>query len=255
MQTLQRMFSIINLLEEHGELRLQDFTHHLSMDKSTVYRFLSYLSDQKYVRRDDGTSFYRLGIRFVTIASHILKNIDTRSIAHPYLIELEKITREVIHLVYFDRNCAVYIDKVESDQPIQMSSYIGKTATLYSTAAGKVLLAFKELPERNRILKRLMLARRTENTITETSVLEKQLEKITIDGYAIDDGENEKGICCIAGPIRNQEEEVNAAISISAVSSRMPLDELLLYKDQLLEKCRSVSGELGYVEPLSLDRK
>ena len=61
-----------------------------------------------------------------------------------------------------------------------------------------------------------------------------------------DKEENEKGICCIAAAIRNHSGKVIAGISVTAVEISMDMDELLKYKDMLLEKADLISKSLGY---------
>jgi IclR family KDG regulon transcriptional repressor len=245
-KTLDKFYKIVDLLAEHNGLRLQEIADSLGMNKSTVYRFLSSLLDHGYIKKDEDTSRYSLGLRFINIAEEIKDKLDLRKIVHPYLLEIGKLTGDTIHLTVFDGKSAVYIDKVESNRPVRMYSKIGNIAPIYCTAVGKAVLAFQSDQAIKDILNNTVLKRHTENTITNVDMLLKEMESIRSNGFAVDDGEHEKDICCIASPIRDHDKTVNAAISISAVKSRFDLQGLLRYKDFLREQCEKISRELGY---------
>lgn len=245
-KTLERVFKIIDLLESKDELKLQEIANYSGIHKSTVSRFLKTLLEYNYIKKNKENLKYSLGIKFVNISSIILKKLDLRNIVHPYLIELGKLTGEATHLVIFDGNVAVYIDKVESEHPIQMYSRIGNIVPLYCTAVGKIILAFQDDELINTIIDDIKFVRHSDNTIIDKEVLKKTLTKIRIEKVAVDRGENEEGIICIAAPIFHHNKKVNASISISAVKSRIDLETLLQYKDILLEKSNIISKELGY---------
>ena len=246
MKTLDRFFKIIELLENDNNLRLQDISNILNINKSTIHRFLKVMLEHNLVKKNVENGKYSLGLRFLNIATKIIDSIDIREIAHPYLTELGKITGETIHLTTFDGKNVVYIDKVESEKPIRMYSKIGNIAPMYCTAAGKVILAFQEKEKINEIIKKIKFVRYTKNTITNEKELRNCLEEIRKRGYDIDDCEYEEGICCIATTIRDYSKRVNSAISISAVVLRMKLSKLLSFKDVLLEKGSLISEGLGF---------
>jgi IclR family transcriptional regulator, KDG regulon repressor len=247
-ETLKKFFRIIDLLENSSELRLKDIADKLEIDKSTIHRFLKTLLKYNFVRRNPDNKKYSLGLRFLNIATKLIDTIDIRNIAHPYLIELEEQSNETIHLMTFDGKRVVYIDKIESRKPIRMYSRIGNVAPINCTAAGKVILAFQSDDVRSKIIENLDFFPLTDNTIVDKEEFIKALKDIRSKGFAIDDSEHEKNICCIAAPIRDYSREVKYAISISAIKVRVDLPELVSFKDVLIDKANRVSKEMGFVE-------
>jgi DNA-binding IclR family transcriptional regulator len=247
-ETLERFFKIIDLLENSSELRLKDISDKLDIDKSTVHRFLKTLLKYNYVKINPSNKKYSLGLKFLNISTKIIDSIDIRNIAHPHLVELEKYTNETIHLTIFDGKRVVYIDKIESSNPIRMYSRIGNIAPINCTAAGKVILAFQKNEVVNDIIKDLDFIPLTKNTITDKGEFLKTLENIRKNGYAVDNSEHEENICCIAAPIRDYSRSVRYAVSISAIKTRMNLSKLVTYKDILIEKSNVISKELGFIE-------
>ena len=246
MKTLEKFFKIIELLENDNNLKLQDISNILNINKSTVHRFISVMLKYNFVTKNEENGKYSLGLRFLNIATKIIDSIDIREIAHPYLTELEKITGETIHLTTFDGKNVVYIDKIESEKPIRMYSKIGNIAPMHCTAVGKVILAFQKKEKINEIIKKVKFVRYTKNTITNEKEFRNCLEEIRKHGYAVDDCEHEEGICCIAIPIRDYSKRANSALSVSALVSRMNLSNLLSFKDVLLEKGNLISESLGF---------
>ena len=131
-----------------------------------------------------------------------------------------------------------------------MISYVGRRAPLHCTGLGKVLLAYLPEKERKRILFRKELPRLTENTITNKRELEKELNKVREQGFALDREENEKDVRCVAAPIRNYQGEVIAALSISSPIFRIEKNAQNNQKKALLEISKKISKRLGYNEKL-----
>jgi IclR family acetate operon transcriptional repressor len=69
------------------------------------------------------------------------------------------------------------------------------------------------------LLQRNGMPRRTDMTITDPDVYLEQLSAAARDGYALDDGEQEIGVRCVAVPV--QDAPVRLALSISGPAPRM----------------------------------
>jgi DNA-binding IclR family transcriptional regulator len=191
-----------------------------------------------------------LGLKLVELGQLLLSQLDLRKEAEPFLRDLAERIRETVHLVFLDRDEIVYIDKVETDQNpsgLRMASRVGLRNPAHSCAVGKVLLA--DLPEEglNNFIKGKGLPKRTENTITNPTPLKEHLNLVRAQGYAIDDEENEKGIRCVAAPIRNEVGRAVAAVSISGPAFRITkkvIQESL--KKEVMETALKISQRLGF---------
>lgn len=63
----------------------------------------------------------------------------------------------------------------------------------------------------------------TERTITDKETLINQLKIVRENGFAVDDMENEEGVCCMAAPVKDYEGKIVAAISISGPAARVTI--------------------------------
>ena len=250
-QSIERVSIILDVLSEYPQgLSLGPLSGKTGLNKGTAHRLLSSLVFLDYARQDAETKKYYLGFKLAELGNRLLSQIDLRTEARPFLMELAERTKETVHLVILDRLEVLYIDKVEADiQPtgLRMVSMLGSRIPAHCSAVGKVLLA--ALPEKNvkEMAQKWGLPRRTKNTITDPAKLLAHLRFVKKNGYALDDEENEIGVRCIGAPVRDQQGEVAAAISISVPAIRIETRVLqTALKDWVMQTALKISEKLGY---------
>ena len=112
-----------------------------------------------------------------------------------------------------------------------------------------MLLAYSPRKIVEEIIKKYGLQRYTSNTITRPDDFFAELEKIREQGYAIDNSEHEKHIHCIALPILNEFNELEAAISITGLVMDFPDDETVNKNIRLLQKTRDkIREKMNYAK-------
>ena len=250
-QSVERVSIIIDVLGEFPQgISFGDLSTKVDLSKGTTHRLLSTLAFLGYVRQDAQTKKYNLGFKLVELGNRLLSQIDFRTEAHSFLVDLAESTKETVHLVILDQNEVLYIDKVESNSHptgLRMASMLGSRIPAHCSAVGKVLLA--ALPEKqlDRLVSSKGLPRQTENTITDLGKLKEHLELVRKNGYALDKEENEIGIRCVSAPIHDQRGVVIAAISISVPASRMKAHVFKKkLKDQVIVTALNISRKIGY---------
>src|SRR5665648_501292 len=246
-KVLDKTFSILDILLQHGStMHMTEIAEKLGLYPSTIHRILDTLRHWGYVEQDSHTQKYRLGLKALELGMAKLHQMDLVREAAPCLKELVNQCNETVHLGALDGGEVLYLAKEESSQTIRMISYVGKRAPLHCTALGKVLLAYLSAEERKKILGEKVLLRLTENTITDKRELEKELDKIREQGFALDREENEKDVRCVASPIRNYQGEVIAAISISSPIFRIDINPQNNLNEVLIKTSEKISKKLGY---------
>ena len=250
-QSIERISLILDTLSVYPQgLGLGELAIKVNLTKGTTHRLLASLLYLGYVRQDIKTKQYNLGFKLVELGNRLLNQIDFRTEAHPFLVELAEQTKETVHLVILDRNEVLYIDKVEAnEQPtgLRMVSMLGSRIPAHCSAVGKVLLAALPPEKLDRLIKSQGLPMRTENTITEREKFYDHLQQVSKRGYALDKEENEIGIRCAGAPIFDQSGEVIAAISLSVPTIRVKMRELeTSLKDLVIETANKISSKLGY---------
>ncbi|HVO69393.1 MAG TPA: IclR family transcriptional regulator C-terminal domain-containing protein, partial [Aggregatilineaceae bacterium] len=115
---------------------------------------------------------------------------------------------------------------------------IGRKIPLHSTAVGKALLAFSDLPVPAH------LESETSRTITDLARLLEHLEHVRAQGYALDDEEHHEGVRCIAAPVYDYMGSAIATIGISGPTVRVTDDRIPELAQQVLAAARELSNDL-----------
>ncbi|HEX4164453.1 MAG TPA: IclR family transcriptional regulator [Bryobacteraceae bacterium] len=245
-QSLQRGLGILTLLaESENGLSATAIARAARLHTSTVHRFLINLEQAGYLHREIN-GIYRLGPRCISLGQSALKQLDVRRVSYSTLEELNRVTRETVHLIIRDHADAVYIDKFESLEPLRTFSRVGARVPLHCTAAGKILLAFMDPLAQCDLLENIELTRFTPNTVCSLKAFKDQLASVKRLGYGQDNEEHEPNIRCIAAPIWDAQGEVTAAFSVTAPSMRMPRSRVRELIPLLRGASLTISKRLGY---------
>jgi DNA-binding IclR family transcriptional regulator len=243
--TVAKALTIVEALAGQAEqgISLAELSAALSMPKSTVHRYLTTLTQLELAERW-GVDRFRLGTKVIELAGSFLANSDLRNESQADLDTLASQTQETIHLAVPSGAEVVYIAKVESKHALRMYSYIGARLPMYCTALGKAILAFGP-PGRTKEIVARKLKPRTPRTITSPEALESELETIRLQGFALDDEENEVGIRCVSAPIFDYTRLAVAAMSISGPSDRMDRRRCAELAPLVREAAQRVSRRMG----------
>lgn len=245
-QSVDRALEIIDILEDEPQgLGVTPLSKKMGVSKSTIYRLLSSLLNKEYVRQNEETQKYHLGLRLMQLGQTVTNQIDIRQVAAPVMERLVQDTGETVHLVVQDGNEIVYIDKIESQATIRMFSNIGKRAPMHCTGVGKAILSNLSDEEIDNIIKENGLEKFTNNTITDPQKLKEHLKEILMLGYSIDDEEHEMGIKCAASPIFNFKGEVIAGISVAGPIMRINDNKIQHMAKEVLKASKEISESLG----------
>ncbi len=246
-KSVSRALDIIALVSMKKEgLGVTEIANQMDINKSSVYRILTTLAQYGYIEQDVDSGRYRLGYTFLDISSKLLDSIDIRTEAKPYLQELGKVTDEVIHLVVYDHDEVVYIEKYEGTETLRMHSKVGRRAPMHCTGVGKAILAYLPAAKSDDIINRKGLPVHTKYTITDRAKFLSELEAVKQRGYALDLQENEVGITCIAVPIFDHAGNAVAALSVSGPTIRMTDERMEELKPHVLETGSNISKRLGF---------
>lgn len=245
-RSVAKALMIIDMLSYAPEgMPLGEIARKIGAPKSTIHGLLSTLCEYGFVEQSSIDGCYKLGVHLFELGMAVADNWDVRKIAAPYIERLLGEMQETIHLVILDNGEVLYIDKRESNQSLRIVSKIGARLPAHCTGVGKVLLAYMPPAEVKTIIERKGLSKYTRNTITDPYLLEKELQKIRHQGYAIDNEEIMDGLRCVAAPIRDHKGDVCAAISISGPAVRLDEDRLPVAIDRVTKTADEISAALG----------
>ena len=220
---------------------------HLSI--GSVQRVTYTLQKLGYLRKDEDIQKYSIGNNGLVLGLGIVKGLDLKRIAYPYLKELSAEINETVNLAVLDGIQIVYIDRVKTGQIININLNIGSKLPVYCTSMGKSLLAFLPNDELLELLNKITLRPITPHTITTKARLLKELEKVKETGFSVNDKELDIGLRSVAAPVRNEYGTVVAAVNIAVPSSRVTFEELRTkFASKVIHLSKVISEALGYRE-------
>lgn len=246
-QSAERIFQVLEMLADHGEMGLMELSTALGLHKSTVHRLLMSLIYMGYAKQNEKTQKYMLTYKLVNMSGKILDRMDIVEIAKPYLERLSNISGETVHLVRRDGSNILYIHKIEAKVgTIRMVSHVGMIHPMYCSGVGKAIMATLPEKEVKKIWDASVIERKTDKTIVRYEDMLITLEEVRKNGYALDDEENEEGVRCIAASLRGYGKSVKYAFSVSGPSSRMTKERVEELAVDIKKVQVELSRELGY---------
>ena len=246
-QTVQKALNLLEALVRSGQpRRLTELARQLGLTKPNVYRLLSTLSVLGYVKKDPQTSLYSPTLKLWEMGSLLVRDVDLVAVAGPRLRRLAEETHESVQLAVLDAGFVVYVDKVDSAQPLKAITTIGSRVPASVTSTGKAMLAW--MPTEALDMAFQQVKRYTPLTLTRRKDIEADLEEARLRGYSINKGEFRVGVSGIGVPLRDRSGSVVAAIGVWGAEKAIlgtRLDELA---HMAMIAARDVSRDLGFIE-------
>jgi len=241
----------IDLLEAlaraEGSCGVTELAKQLGLTKSNVHRLLKTLESRGFVSRDPEDSRYALALRLWELGSSVIDRLDVKRVAGPHLQQLAERTRETVHLSMLQEGDVVYVDKIDSPEPVRAYSRVGGRAPSYCVATGKALLAYA--PEELVQSVARALFPHTASTIRTEPALRRELDAIRARGFAINNGEWRESVWGLAAPIRQAPGRVVAAVGISGPAERLKPRRIKEFTPLVLATASTISAQLGYRAP------
>lgn len=238
---LEKALTILEIIgNDSNPLTINQIAKLSGIPLSSLYRVMNTLTELGFVNKDPTTRTYSLGLKLLYLGNQVKRQLPLIKIVRPFLEELTEKTGETSNLVMEENGEVVYVERVDTQNPLRITHMIGRKAPMYATGVGKCLLAWKDTQEVIRIINKTGMHKLTPNTITNLNELLEELQRVRERGYALDLEECEIGIRCVSAPLFLGEEVV-AAISISGPSVRLTDDKIPEYIPLVLKASQEIS--------------
>ncbi|MDA3625246.1 IclR family transcriptional regulator C-terminal domain-containing protein [Saccharopolyspora oryzae] len=168
----------------------------------------------------------------------------TAAFTRPVETELEKLAAELHEscaLTVRNGHHVTNVLSANAHRELAVQVQLGRSLPAYCTAMGRVLLSALPPEEVRTILEATDRVHHTANTVTDLDELLATVERARNDGYALGDEEFQVGIRSVAVGVRDASGTVAAALSVSAVASRVSTATLV---DTLLPKLRDAASSV-----------
>lgn len=247
-QSIERVFDIVEYIaNQRGSVTLSRVSEDLNLPVSTVHRLLGSLLERGYVEQAATNRQYKIGIRFIELASQYLRGLELRTEAVLFLRELSRRGGHPAMMATMMDDEIVYLERLD-EQGINLRNYsfIGQRRPLYSTGLGKAILMGLPKSKRDNLIARLELIPKTANTITDPERLKAELNLSLKRGYSRDNEEETLGFRCLAAPIKDYRNQVIAAVSTSWIEDFFDSVDEDKLASLVVETAMKISKRMGY---------
>lgn len=235
-QSLERAFELLEEMADAGGIvTLSQLASSTGLPTPTVHRLMQSLVAGGYVRKEPSHR-YALGPRLIRLGE--AAGLTLGAHAMPFLRQLAGDVGETANLAVLEGDSVVYLAQAQSRHSMRMFTEVGRRVMPHCTAVGKVLLARLDTEEVLQMVGRTGMPARTEHTLTEPGALLEELERISAQGYAVDDGEQELGVRCVAVAVPRA--PTRLALSVSGPSGRVTHERV----PEVVPQLRSVAEEM-----------
>jgi len=193
--------------------------------RASARRCLLTLTELGYLEYDG--KFYRPQPRLLSLGNRQLATRSLPEIAQPFLVTARDDLHESVSLAVLDGDTALFVARAEAERLVMTGISVGTRMDLYCSATGRVLLSGQSDDLVDAYLGRARLKARTKLTLTRKSALQEIIRHARAHGYATTDQELELGLRSIALPVKDSRGTLVAAISASASSARVTLQQMI----------------------------
>jgi DNA-binding IclR family transcriptional regulator len=253
-----RPLAVLEQLAAAGQsYTLSQLAARVHIPKATLLRLIDSLETHGYVTHipdsrgtDRGIA---LGPRAAQLALATLANNTFTRGCRSLLRSLVDVIGESCNLTALDGDTVLYIERVETAEPLRLHMQAGMRVPLHCTASGKLFLSHMSIVERRQILNRLTLTRKTNRTLTDPGLLAAELDRLAARGIGIDNEEFVLGMVAVAVPIVDATSgRVLACLAAHAPTARASLNDLLEAVPRMREAAVKLASLIDASEGLPL---
>lgn len=228
--TEHKMLRMLRMLEcvasASESVTIGQISMRLDIPKASAGRLVDVLVANRFLVRMPGDRGLIPGPRSTQLSTSVIGNSAFRRLSRAVLRALVDRLGETCNLSAFDGDRVLYLDRVETSQPLRMHLELGSRHPLHCTAGGKLFLSLLPRVEREALLDRVALNRMTPQTIVSRPMLTTELDKLAAQRVGWDEEEFVMGMVGLAVPIARPGERCNVALVCHAATARTTLTQL-----------------------------
>jgi IclR family transcriptional regulator, KDG regulon repressor len=245
-----RALDILELFLDRAQWSAREVAERLDLPRTTVHELLVTLVARSYLIPVPGQPVrYRLGMPLFQLGAAFAGQLDLVREAQGVARDVAAVCDEAVHVAVLEGPDVIYLVKVDSTHPVRMVSAVGRRLPAHCTAVGKVLLASLDPGGLDAVLMNGALPGMTPESITDPERLREHLDHIRAEGVAVDNGESDSAMRCVAAAIRDHTGTTVAAMSLSAPIIRWTPQACVEWSRLVREGAATLSTRMGYRAP------
>ncbi|MBV2145100.1 IclR family transcriptional regulator [Falsochrobactrum sp. TDYN1] len=224
--SLEKGLSVLQAFNDgRPSLTLTQVAAVTGLEKSAAQRFTATLVALGYLQKDQTTRQYSLTSRVLQLSANYLRCHVLLERATPYMLEWNSRIGEAVNLAEMDGADVIFLVRYRSRNVVGPALVAGSKFPWYISALGQAMVAYKPAGERNRILAATNPVSYASQTLTTREALEKRLETIRTDRFALTHRESFETEISLAAPIFGPSGDVVAAVGTAVVTPQWTVDD------------------------------
>lgn len=244
--TADRALDILGMFDEaKPTVGASEVADHLGVARSTAYRYVQSLVQSGFLEEAE-TGRFRLGRRILQLATIARRGLGLAEVARPVMRRLCADLGETILLTRLAGPAVVCLEREEaSTRRVRISYERGQVLPINAGASAFVLLAWLDAEHLEEILRTAPLERFTSRTLTSPVALKRRLAETAKQGFGLSQCELDENVLGVAAPIQDADGVVQAAISMAALTARVPNNRLPQVVCKIRAGAEEISGALA----------
>lgn len=236
-----RVINVLNIVDKYEQgLTFSDISEKLNIPKSTLSPILKTLVESKYLEIDE-KGCYKTSFQLFQLGMSYSGHLDVMSIIRKQMENIVDKVGEITQFGVLIDDMVLYLEKVNTNDSIEIVSSVGKKLPARATGLGKALLSGLTNEEIEKLYDGVKFTKITENTKDNLNDLIEEIEQVRKNGYALDNQEISMNMSCVAVPIKVNG-KVKGAMSVTYPMFRKTegkneeILDALLYHKNIIEK-------------------
>jgi IclR family pca regulon transcriptional regulator len=223
---LAKGLAIIEAFSPHRtRMTVSEAAQSSGTSRASARRCLLTLTELGYLEFDG--KYFRPQPRLLALSAAYSGTRSLPQIAQPFLKAARDELHESISLAVLDRDAALFVARAEAERLVTTGISVGTRIDLYSSATGRVLLSAWADERLSVYLERVKIVARTRYALVKKTALRDAVRTVRAVGYATTDQELEIGLRSIAVPVVDSRGTIVGAMSASASSARVSMQQMI----------------------------
>ncbi len=228
-----------------SEFSANEISAKLGMPLSSTYRYLEIFINKGILAKMPDTKKFSLGLSILKLGILAGEKISLIDVTHPFMVNLAEKSKETVILTMVHGLEAMCVDTIESTKLVRLSMKPGATIPLHAGSTSKILLAYQNDLIVDQVINVVGLKKINTNTITDPSILKKELQLIRTLGFAQSESEVDSDAASIAAPVFDHTNKITAGLTVAGPTDRFKTYDQQELADLVCGYARQVSIALG----------
>lgn len=222
---LGKGLAIIEMFNEtRRRMTISEAASLVGLTRAAARRYLLSLVQLGYAEFDG--KFFSLTPRVMRLGHAYLAMTPLAKLLQPFVDSIARQANDPSMAAILDDTDIICIAQATPPRLVFSSLSVGSRLPAYSTALGRVLLAYAASDWLENYWETARFEARTRKSLHTREALERELTLVRNQGYAVVDEEVELGLRTIAVPIRNTRGIVIAALNVAVHASRISVETM-----------------------------